>query len=147
MEYNFKEEIGRIRGAAGAIADGVIAAQFRSLADQADAILAEVVGQPQRLGLARRFFSSLLPRAADLAEGYHRADRGSANETKVAQKIRERACDYATVRTCLLRPDSPKGRSSVPLRAPCHLRHSLSPRGSVADDEFQARLDRCARAA
>ncbi|MFY8156960.1 MAG: 5-bromo-4-chloroindolyl phosphate hydrolysis family protein [Rhabdaerophilum sp.] len=77
-----KEEIGRIRGAAGAIADGVIAAQFRSLADQADAILAEVVGQPQRLGLARRFFSSLLPRAADLAEGYHRADRGSANEAR-----------------------------------------------------------------
>ncbi|MCA4910882.1 MAG: 5-bromo-4-chloroindolyl phosphate hydrolysis family protein [Methylobacterium sp.] len=77
-----KEEIGRIRGATGAISDGVIAAQFRSLADQADAILAEVVGQPQRLGLARRFFSSLLPRAADLAEGYHRADRGSANEAR-----------------------------------------------------------------
>lgn len=77
-----KEEIGRIRGAAGAIADGVIAAQFRSLADQADAILAEVVGQPQRLGLARRFFSSLLPRAADLAEGYHRADRTMANEAR-----------------------------------------------------------------
>ncbi len=77
-----KEEIGRIRGAAGAISDGVIASQFRSLAEQADAILAEVVGQPERLGLARRFFSSLLPRAADLAEGYHRADRGIANEAR-----------------------------------------------------------------
>jgi hypothetical protein len=77
-----KEEIGRIRGAAGAISDGAIAAQFRSLADEADAVLAEVVGQSQRLGLARRFFSSLLPRAADLAEGYHRADRGTANEAR-----------------------------------------------------------------
>jgi len=77
-----KEEIGRIRGAAGAISDGVIATQFRSLAEQADAILAEVVGQPERLGLARRFFSSLLPRAADLAEGYHRADRTMANEAR-----------------------------------------------------------------
>lgn len=77
-----KEEIGRIRGAAGAIADGAIATQFRSLAEQADAILAEVVGQPERLGLARRFFSSLLPRAADLAEGYHRADRSTPNEAR-----------------------------------------------------------------
>lgn len=77
-----KEEIGRIRGAASAISDGVIAAQLRSLAEQADGILAEVVGQPQRLGLARRFFSSLLPRAADLAEGYHRADRSFANEAR-----------------------------------------------------------------
>lgn len=82
-----KEEIGRIRGAAGAIADGAIASQFKSLADQADVILAEVVGQPERLGLARRFFSSLLPRAADLAEGYHRADRVSTNEVRRAKLI------------------------------------------------------------
>lgn len=82
-----KEEIGRIRGAAGAIPDGAIAGQFKSLANQAEAILAEVVGQPERLGLARRFFSSLLPRAADLAEGYHRADRVSANEARRAKLI------------------------------------------------------------
>lgn len=82
-----KEEIGRIRGAAGAIADGAIAGQFKSLANQAEAILAEVVGQPERLGLARRFFSSLLPRAADLAEGYHRADRVSTNEARRAKLI------------------------------------------------------------
>ncbi|CAN1554708.1 5-bromo-4-chloroindolyl phosphate hydrolysis protein [Rhabdaerophilaceae bacterium] len=82
-----KEEIGRIRGAAGAISDGAIAAQFRSLADQADAILAEVVGNPDRLGLARRFFSSLLPRSADLAEGYHRAHRAGENEARRAKLI------------------------------------------------------------
>lgn len=82
-----KEEIGRIRGAAGAIPDGAIAAQFRALADQADAILAEVVGNPDRLGLARRFFSSLLPRTADLAEGYHRAHRAGENEARRAKLI------------------------------------------------------------
>ncbi|MGL5446461.1 MAG: 5-bromo-4-chloroindolyl phosphate hydrolysis family protein [Rhabdaerophilum sp.] len=82
-----KEEIGRIRGAAGTIPDGAIASQFKSLANQADVILAEVVGQPERLGLARRFFSSLLPRAADLAEGYHRADRVGTNEARRAKLI------------------------------------------------------------
>lgn len=67
-----KHDIGRIRGAAGAIADGGIARQFRVLAERADAIHARLQAEPVKLGLARRFLASYLPRAADLASGYQR---------------------------------------------------------------------------
>lgn len=66
-----KHDIGRIRGAAGSIGDGAIARQFRALADQAEKIHGRLMAEPVKLGLARRYFSSYLPRAADLAEGYH----------------------------------------------------------------------------
>jgi GNAT superfamily N-acetyltransferase len=82
-----KEEIGRIRGAAAAIPDAAIASQFRSLAEEADLVLAEVTREPQRLGLARRFFSSLLPRSADLAEGYFRAGQAERNEGRRAKLV------------------------------------------------------------
>jgi hypothetical protein len=67
-----KHDIGRIRGAAGAIPDGTIARQFRALADEAEKVHARLMSEPVKLGLARRFFASYLPRSADLAEGYHR---------------------------------------------------------------------------
>lgn len=67
-----KHDIGRIRGAAGAIGDLGIAKQFRVLADRADHIHARLAAEPVKLGLARRYFASYLPRAADLAQGYHR---------------------------------------------------------------------------
>ncbi len=67
-----KHDIGRIRGSAGAIADSTIARQFRVLADVADKVHARLMAEPVKLGLARRYFASYLPRAADLAEGYNR---------------------------------------------------------------------------
>lgn len=67
-----KHDIGRIRGAAGAIADGAVARQFMDLANEAEAIHARLLAEPVKLGIARRYFSSLLPRAADLAVGYQR---------------------------------------------------------------------------
>jgi 5-bromo-4-chloroindolyl phosphate hydrolysis protein len=72
-----KHDIGRIRGAAGAIDDGAIARQFLTLAGAADAILKRLMAEPVKLGLARRYFASYLPRMADLAEGYHRFDADS----------------------------------------------------------------------
>lgn len=66
-----KQDIGRILGATTAIDDAAVAKQFRALAERADLILTRVIKEPARLGLARRFFSSYLPRAADLANGYH----------------------------------------------------------------------------
>lgn len=67
-----KHDIGRIRGSAAGIADAAIAGQFRNLAARADSIHARLTAEPVKLGLARRYFASYLPRAADLAEGYHR---------------------------------------------------------------------------
>lgn len=67
-----KHDIGRIRGASGAISDGAVARQFLDLANEAEAIHARLVAEPVKLGIARRYFSSLLPRAADLAVGYQR---------------------------------------------------------------------------
>ncbi len=67
-----KHDIGRIRGAAGAVDDSAIARQFKVLADAADQVHARLMAEPVKLGLARRYFASYLPRAADLAEGYHR---------------------------------------------------------------------------
>ena len=48
-----KQDVGRIRGAAGGIDDAATAAQFRALAERADAILALIVKEPAKLGLAR----------------------------------------------------------------------------------------------
>ncbi len=73
-----KHDIGRIRGAAGSIADSTIARQFLALAAEADKIHARLMAEPVKLGLARRFFASYLPRSADLAEGYHRFKREDA---------------------------------------------------------------------
>lgn len=77
-----KHDIGRLRGAAGAIADGAVARQFITLANEADAIHARLLAEPVKLGLARRYFSSYLPRAADLAEGYHRFRKDEAGERR-----------------------------------------------------------------
>lgn len=65
-----KHDIGRIRGAVAAMDDSTIAPQFRALADRADAILGRLTAEPIKLGLARRFLASHLPRAADLATSY-----------------------------------------------------------------------------
>lgn len=65
-------DIGRILGASVAMEDGAIARQFRTLAERAEAVLSLIIKEPAKLGLARRFFASHLPRAADLAAGYHR---------------------------------------------------------------------------
>ena len=82
-----KHDIGRIRGAAGAIADGAVARQFGTLAAESDAILARLMAEPTKLAIARRFFSSYLPRAADLADSYHRLKRpeggGDARRAKL----------------------------------------------------------------
>lgn len=80
-----KHDIGRIRGAAGAIQDGAVARQFLDLANEAEAIHARLLAEPVKLGLARRYFSSYLPRAADLAQGYHgfRADTSGERRTKL----------------------------------------------------------------
>ena len=80
-----KHDIGRIRGAAGAIEDGAVARQFLDLATEAEAIHARLLAEPVKLGLARRYFSSFLPRAADLAQGYHRfrADTSGERRTKL----------------------------------------------------------------
>lgn len=67
-----KHDIGRIRGAITAMEDGAIAQQFRNLAERADSILARLMAEPVKLGLARRFLASYLPRAADLAAAYPR---------------------------------------------------------------------------
>lgn len=82
-----KHDIGRIRGAAGAIADAGIARQFRALAERSDVIHARLTAEPVKLGLARRFFASYLPRAADLAEGYHRLVDDSAKEGRRAKLL------------------------------------------------------------
>lgn len=73
-----KHDIGRIRGAAGSITDAAIARQFLALAGEADTIHARLMAEPVKLGLARRFFASYLPRSADLAEGYHRFKKDDA---------------------------------------------------------------------
>lgn len=67
-----RRDIGRIIGAAGAITDAAVSRQFSALAAQAERVLALVIKEPAKLGLARRFFASYLPRAADLAASYHR---------------------------------------------------------------------------
>ena len=83
-----KHDIGRIRGAAGSIGDGAIARQFLTLAAEADAILGRLMAEPAKLGLARRYFASYLPRAADLAEGYHRfGTEGEKAETRRAKLL------------------------------------------------------------
>lgn len=68
-----KHDIGRIRGAMGNLEDAGLARQFIALANQAETVLALVMKEPAKLGLARRFFSSYLPRAAELAVNAHRA--------------------------------------------------------------------------
>jgi hypothetical protein len=77
-----KHDIGRIRGAAGAIEDGAVARQFLALASAADIIHARLLAEPVKLGLARRYFSSYLPRTADLAEGYHRFRKDGAQDRR-----------------------------------------------------------------
>lgn len=64
-----KHDLGRIRGAAAGIEDATLARQFRDLADRADRVLEKVMADPTKLGAARHFFASHLPRSADLAEG------------------------------------------------------------------------------
>jgi len=81
-----KHDIGRIRGAAGSIGDAAIARQFRALADAADQIHARLMAEPVKLGLARRFFASYLPRSADLAEGYHRLPRRRNRSSTASRK-------------------------------------------------------------
>jgi len=83
-----KHDIGRIRGAVGSISDAAIARQFQTLANEADAIHARLMAEPVKLGLARRYFASYLPRTADLAEGYHRFKRDDAkSDTRRAKLI------------------------------------------------------------
>lgn len=83
-----KHDIGRIRGAAGSIGDAAIARQFLALATEADTIHARLMAEPVKLGLARRYFASYLPRSADLAEGYHRFTRdGAKGETRRAKLL------------------------------------------------------------
>ncbi len=77
-----KHDIGRIRGAAGAIDDGAVARQFLDLAAAAESIHARLLAEPVKLGLARRYFSSYLPRAADLAQGYHGFRAAASNERR-----------------------------------------------------------------
>lgn len=81
-----KHDIGRIRGAVAAIEDSAIAKQFRDLADIADRVLARLMAEPVKLGLARRFFASYVPRAADLAAGYPRF-RKDGNENRRAKLL------------------------------------------------------------
>lgn len=82
-----KQDVGRILGATAAIADNTVAAHFRSVAARADSILALVAKEPEKLSLARRFFSSYLPRAADLADGYHRMVGDGATNTERRAKL------------------------------------------------------------
>jgi 5-bromo-4-chloroindolyl phosphate hydrolysis protein len=82
-----KHDIGRIRGAAGAIPDGAVSRQFITLANEADAIHARLLAEPVKLGLARRYFASYLPRAADLAEGYHRFRKDEAGSEARRAKL------------------------------------------------------------
>jgi len=77
-----KGEIGRMRGAASAIADGAIARQALAVAERADQVLDLVVKEPAKLGLARRFFASHLPRAADIAEGAHKLGQNAGDEAR-----------------------------------------------------------------
>ncbi|MFY8112937.1 MAG: 5-bromo-4-chloroindolyl phosphate hydrolysis family protein, partial [Rhabdaerophilum sp.] len=82
-----KHDIGRVRGAAGAIPDPAIAQQFRVLADVADTVHARLMAEPVKLGLARRYFASYLPRAADLAEGYHRLRKDQPGDESRRAKL------------------------------------------------------------
>jgi 5-bromo-4-chloroindolyl phosphate hydrolysis protein len=82
-----KQDVGRILGATAAITDNTVAAHFRSVAARADTILALVAKEPAKLSLARRFFSSYLPRAADLADGYHRMAEAGTNTERRAKLI------------------------------------------------------------
>ena len=82
-----KHDIGRIRGAAGSIGDAAIARQFIALAGEADRIHARLMAEPVKLGLARRYFASYLPRAADLAEGYHRFKKDDAKSDARRTKL------------------------------------------------------------
>ncbi|MCZ8261498.1 MAG: 5-bromo-4-chloroindolyl phosphate hydrolysis family protein [Beijerinckiaceae bacterium] len=82
-----KHDIGRVRGAAGAIPDSAIARQFRVLADVADTVHARLMAEPVKLGLARRYFASYLPRAADLAEGYHRLRKDQPGDESRRAKL------------------------------------------------------------
>jgi 5-bromo-4-chloroindolyl phosphate hydrolysis protein len=77
-----KHDIGRIRGAAGAIEDAAVARQFMALANEAEAIHARLLAEPVKLGLARRYFSSYLPRTADLAQGYHRLRKDGVQDRR-----------------------------------------------------------------
>jgi hypothetical protein len=79
-----KHDIGRIRGAMGNLDDAGLARQFIALANQAETVLALVMKEPAKLGLARRFFSSYLPRAAELAVNAHRAVKpdGTASDSR-----------------------------------------------------------------
>ncbi len=88
-----KHEIGRIRGAAGSIGDAAIARQFRALADAADQIHAKLMAEPVKLGLARRFFASYLPRSADLAEGYHRLSHNDTTQSPLPDERRGKLLD------------------------------------------------------
>lgn len=82
-----KHDIGRIRGAVGSISDAAIARQFQALANEADAIHARLMAEPVKLGLARRYFASYLPRTADLAEGYHRFKRDDSKSDARRAKL------------------------------------------------------------
>jgi len=88
-----KHDIGRIRGAAGSIGDAAIARQFRALADAADQIHAKLMAEPVKLGLARRFFASYLPRSADLAEGYHRLSHTDTTQNALPDERRGKLLD------------------------------------------------------
>lgn len=88
-----KHDIGRIRGAAGSIGDAAIARQFRALADAADQIHAKLMAEPVKLGLARRFFASYLPRSADLAEGYHRLSHNDTTQSPLPDERRGKLLD------------------------------------------------------
>ncbi|HRE22569.1 MAG TPA: 5-bromo-4-chloroindolyl phosphate hydrolysis family protein [Rhabdaerophilum sp.] len=88
-----KHDIGRIRGAAGSIGDAAIARQFRALADAADQIHAKLMAEPVKLGLARRFFASYLPRSADLAEGYHRLAHNDTTQLPLPDERRGKLLD------------------------------------------------------
>lgn len=82
-----KHDIGRIRGAAGSIGDAAIARQFLALAGEADRIHSRLMAEPVKLGLARRYFASYLPRTADLAEGYHRFKKDDAKSDARRAKL------------------------------------------------------------
>jgi hypothetical protein len=88
-----KHDIGRIRGAAGSIGDAAIARQFRALAEAADQIHARLMAEPVKLGLARRYFASYLPRAADLAEGYHRLSQNDTTQAPLPDGRRAKLLD------------------------------------------------------
>lgn len=82
-----KHDVGRIRGALASIDDATIKTQFNGLADRSDAILARLMAEPVKLGLARRFLASYLPRAADLATGYQRFAKDDAKSTARRTKL------------------------------------------------------------